>query len=255
MQLIFDIGMYDGSDTEYYLSEGYRVIAIEANPSLIERAEIQFKEKVSSGQLVLVNRAICKDPGETITLTICGSDLGSSSIFEERLQNRLGSYNVEGITIAELIEKYGFPYFMKIDIEGADRYCILPLDKERRPQYISFEAGDDIEELIHHLEKIGFTKFKIINQATFIELNKQLSLIYRVKCKIIYLLGGEIPVFNERYPTYVWRHMHAFLLGHSAGPAPWISDGGWQNSSELLSRWKSASAKNRLPYWYDVHAM
>ena len=257
MKLIFDIGMYDASDTEYYLSEGYKVIAVEANPNLIERAETQFNEQVLSGQLVLVNRAICEDPGEEITLTVCGSDLGSSSIFKERLENSnsLDSYNIKGMTVVELIEKYGCPYFMKIDIEGADRYCILPLDAGNRPRYISFEAGDDIEELVHHLRKIGFTRFKIINQANFIELNNQCSLIYRAKGRITRLWGQGNPIFNENYPTYVKRNGRSFLLGHSAGPAPWISDGKWQDFNNLLSKWKSAASKNKLYGWYDVHVM
>ena len=38
-KLIFDIGMYDGSDTRYYLNEGFRVLAIEANPILVKRAK------------------------------------------------------------------------------------------------------------------------------------------------------------------------------------------------------------------------
>ena len=37
-ELIFDIGMYDGSDTRYYLNEGFRVLAIEENPVLVKRA-------------------------------------------------------------------------------------------------------------------------------------------------------------------------------------------------------------------------
>ena len=46
-RLIFDIGMYDGSDTRYYLNEGFRVLAIEANPVLVKRArELIFQEEM-----------------------------------------------------------------------------------------------------------------------------------------------------------------------------------------------------------------
>ena len=34
--LIYDIGMNHGEDTAYYLSKGFRVIAIEANPGLTD---------------------------------------------------------------------------------------------------------------------------------------------------------------------------------------------------------------------------
>ena len=250
MNLIFDIGMYDGSDTKYYLSEGYKVIAVEANSNLIERARESFKEELSYSQLVLVNAAICNDPGEEVTLTISGDDLGASSIIGERISHRnpLCSYKVRSMTLIELIEKYGRPYFMKIDIEGADRYCILPPDEENRPKYISFEAGDDIEELVHHLKKIGYTKFKAINQCNFNELNNQEDLIFRAKRKIIHLLG-----YSE--PRYVKRNGRFFLLGHSAGPAPWVSNGKWQDLNEFLAKWKLVVSKNELGGWYDVHAM
>ena len=250
MNLIFDIGMYDGSDTKYYLSEGYKVIAVEANPNLIERARESFKVELSSSQLVLINAAICNDFGEEVTLTISGDDLGSSSIIGEKIshKNPLGSYKVRGMTITELIEKYGVPYFMKIDIEGADRYCILPLNEDNRPKYISFEAGDDVEELVHHLKKIGYTRFKAINQCNFKELNNQKALIFRVKGKIIHLLGYS-------QPGYVKRNGRFFLLYHSSGPAPWVSDGKWQDSNEFLAKWKLVVSKNELDSWYDVHAM
>ena len=152
MKLIFDIGMYDGSDTRYYLSEGYKVVAVAANPNLIEKASKEFEEQIKSGQLVLVNNAINHNAGEELSLTIAGDDLGSSSIFEEKIshKNPLGSFKVMSITINDLIEEYGQPYFVKIDIEGADRFCILPLDKKSRPHYISFEDGEDMEELFDH---------------------------------------------------------------------------------------------------------
>jgi hypothetical protein len=34
MRTIFDIGMYDGAESAYYLQSGYRVVAVEANPEL-----------------------------------------------------------------------------------------------------------------------------------------------------------------------------------------------------------------------------
>ena len=33
--LIYDVGMHKGEDTEFYLRKGFRVIAIEADPDLV----------------------------------------------------------------------------------------------------------------------------------------------------------------------------------------------------------------------------
>ena len=46
-KLIYDIGMYDGSDTRYYLNVGFRVLAIQKNPVLVKRArELIFQEEM-----------------------------------------------------------------------------------------------------------------------------------------------------------------------------------------------------------------
>ena len=46
-KLIFDIGMYNGSDTRYYLNEGFRVLAIDGNPVLVKRArKLIFQEEM-----------------------------------------------------------------------------------------------------------------------------------------------------------------------------------------------------------------
>jgi len=247
MDLVFDIGMYDGSDTRYYLSEGFKVIAVEANPHLIDQAKIEFRKEISSGQLKLIHAAIFNESGKELNLSISGSDLGSSSIIEGFIAHKIpiGNFNVNSITITKLIEDYGTPYFIKIDIEGADKYAVLPLTKDNKPRYISFEAGCDSEEIIDHLNYLGYTKFKAINQCNFNELTEQDSIIFRIKRKIIHLLG-----YSE--PRYVRLNGRFFLLGHSAGPAPWASAGKWQNLESFQIHWKS---NNKLGGWYDIHAM
>ena len=250
MKTIFDVGMYDGSDTEYYLSKGYRVISIEANPYLIATAEKKFQKELLAGQLVLVNAAICDRHSEKVTLTISIEDLGSSSTIPTMVSDRspLESVTVPGVLITDLVKEYGLPYYMKIDIEGADRYCILPLHESVKPEYISFEAGKDMEELVRHLSSIGFTKFKAINQCEFVELSNQESVVFRVKKKIIQLLG-----YSE--PKYIRIGGQYFSLGHSSGPFPWLSDGNWQTLEDFMTRWNTAVRDNQLEGWYDIQAM
>ncbi len=249
MELIFDIGMYNGCDTEYYLSEGYRVVSVEANPGLVKKAEERFEDQIASGQLVLVNKAICDTPETTITLAIDSDDLGSSSIVEDKIasKNTAGSYRVQGTTLSRLIEEHGRPYFIKVDIEGADRYAILSLNRDNRPRYISFEAGDDVEELVGHLSEIGFTRFKAINQCNFHALDNQESLPFRIKRKMMHWLGYQSP----RYSRHNGRF---FLLEHSAGPPPWMSEGRWRDATGFLDLWRAKKGGD-MNGWYDIHAM
>ena len=43
--LVYDVGMNNGDDTAYYLHLGYRVVAIDADPTLIERAKLRFEQE------------------------------------------------------------------------------------------------------------------------------------------------------------------------------------------------------------------
>ncbi len=242
--------MYDTTDTSYYLSEGNKVIAVEANPAMIDKAKELFKKEITSGQLVLVDAAICESPRDKVIFNIAGDDVAASSIFGEKISSRglVGSCKVRGLTIKNLINSYGMPYFMKVDIEGCDRFCVLPLSLGFRPKYISFEASDDVEELVLHLEDIGFTKFKAINQCNFKEFSNQNKIFDRIKRKIINILGYKDPM-------YIRCNGRFFKKCHSSGPLPWVSDGYWCNSKQLLAKWNLAKSQNKINCWYDIHAM
>jgi|KBSSwiStaDraftv2_1062776.scaffolds.fasta_scaffold23867_4 FkbM family methyltransferase len=243
--LIFDIGMYDGSDTGYYLETGHRVVAVEANPELIAVAAQRFASDVTSGALTLVNAAISRESGKTLELLTARNDLGSSSLLPSHIAKRGGSdrsFSVTSMTMGDLFAKYGVPLFVKCDIEGADRDCVLALTKENRPEYLSFEVGDDAEELIEHAARCGYDGFKIINQLTFRPLQENNSIRARVAMKIIRLLGYDEP--NYRY--FAGRK---FVLGHSAGPAPFESAGKWIPKQDALALWR----RDKSPVWYDVH--
>jgi len=244
----FDIGMYDGADTHYYLESGFRVIAVEANPNLIEMASQRFDKHVRSGALKLLNVAIGQARG-TLELVVCGTDIGSSSIFAERLATRfpVGSFTVPSITFDDLLAEHGTPDFIKIDIEGADKMCVQALTSATAPAYLSFEAHSDMEELVRHANSVGYRRFKLINQTNFLCLQNQEKLSFRLSRRIIGALG-------YRDPEFARRAGREFLLGHSSGPAPWESDGRWYDANRILSDWNRAVALGRTAGWYDVHA-
>jgi len=248
METAFDIGMYDGADTRYYLELGYRVLAVEANPNLIAMAKKSFAGYIQRGALELLGIAVGTSGG-TLDLTVCGADLGASSIFADRIAERfpIGVHKVPSRSLMDLIAQYGKPKFIKIDIEGADKMCVMSLTKDSAPQYLSFEAHSDIEEMIRHAQSIGYEGFKIINQCNFLSLQRQHRLSDRVARKLIGIMGyGE--------PLLVRRAGRFFRAEHSAGPAPWESDGGWHTADNVLAAWNRAKRTGRTFGWYDVHA-
>ncbi|MFY8165267.1 MAG: hypothetical protein ACOVJ8_01665, partial [Sediminibacterium sp.] len=53
--------MHTGEDTRFYLNSGYDVIAIEANPFLVEEAKINFSKEINSGRLTILNIGISNE--------------------------------------------------------------------------------------------------------------------------------------------------------------------------------------------------
>ena len=69
--LIFDVGMHQGEDTEYYLKRGFRVVAFEAHPDLVRDNKEKFSEEIANGSLIIVEGAIVDDlTQKTITFYI-----------------------------------------------------------------------------------------------------------------------------------------------------------------------------------------
>jgi FkbM family methyltransferase len=248
MNVVFDVGMFDGADTSYYLEKNFRVVAVEANPLLAALAEERMEEYRRSGQLHIVNGAIGEN-GQAVELTVCGEDLGSSSIYASQVDGRfpIGKYNVPGVKLESLFQEHGIPFYLKIDIEGADGICVRALTPAARPKYLSFEIGSDFLDLLEHISSIGYTEFKIINQCNFRSLENERSSYDRIVRKLMRMAG-----YIE--PQYVRRNGRFFKLGHSSGPVPWESDGAWMSRSELVSAWARRSASPRKNEWYDLHA-
>lgn len=248
MLTIFDIGLYDGTDTAYYLSLGGRVVAVEANPQLVRRGQERFGAEIAAGRLTIVHAAISSDSAQ-VELILSADDLGASSMFGDRVADRqpMGTITAPGLPILDLVKQYGTPHYLKVDIEGADRFCILPLTRDTRPRYLSFEIGPDVEELLEHVRSIGYTRFKIMNQVSLRELANEASLRDRVVLRMIERFGvGE--------PRLLRRGGRFFAAGRCSGPVPWKSDGRWYSGDETVARWRRAQARSGTIAHYDIQA-
>ena len=247
-RLVFDVGMYDGADSAYYLERGFRVVAVEANAYMVRRAEARFPDAITSGRLVIESVAIAGEPGVR-ALTLNRANPGGSSLFSQRLakDEAEGVLSVPAVTLPTLFEKHGVPHFMKVDIEGADRFCILPLTSDRAPRFVSFEMGDDAEELVTHLRAIGYRRFKVIDQLSFRELDNMECIYDRGALRLMRLLG-----YSD--PSLVRRRGRFFARGHSSGPLPELSDGRWSDAAAVLQRWRADGPELRTRGWYDLHA-
>jgi hypothetical protein len=66
--------MNNGDDTAYYLSLGFRVIAIEANPELVANAKFRFLREIMAGRLTLASVGIAEEEGQ-FPFWICEKNL------------------------------------------------------------------------------------------------------------------------------------------------------------------------------------
>lgn len=248
-ELIFDIGFHKGEDTGHYLEQGFKVIAIDANPLLCQQGESSFAQAIASGRLVLLNIGM-SDREAVLDFWVNRENSEWSSFVEEiGTRGRKGSdvIKVPCKPVSWLFEQYGVPYYMKVDIEGHDHYCIAGITASHRPKYVSCEAND--VSLLHLMRDRGYTKFKCIDQSDKFEPldNRNWeSKSYRFMKRVTGILSGS-------------RLQHRFPIA-SSGPfaenthGPWKS---WQEiEKEFLYFFETNPTRQALNNrsWFDFHA-
>jgi FkbM family methyltransferase len=173
-QLIYDVGAHLGEDTDFYLKKGFKIVAIEADPVLAERLRERFRSNLSDGSLVVIEAAIAENSGEiNFYVNQANSVWGTIRPNWAERNAFKGSpselIKVQAITFAEVLNKYGVPYYLKIDIEGADILCLESLmERPDRPRFVSIESEKrSWRALLYEFEifnRLGYLRFKIVNQ-------------------------------------------------------------------------------------------
>ena len=181
---VFDVGMHTGEDTNFYLHKGFRVIGIDANPEMIERAKRLFAKECATGQFVPVHCAISLETGP-VTVHISEKSFWTS--LNQSISTRMGlaahTVSVPSRTLAEITAEYGVPQYIKIDVEGYDAVAIKSLRGSNLPEYISAEAecadetsgklsDDDAAEVLNTLYSAGYRRFKLVEQDSLTVLRK-----------------------------------------------------------------------------------
>lgn len=237
--LIFDLGLHHGYDTEFYLSKGFKVIALEANPAMIERARknpIIHKAEVE-GRLGIVPMALWHESGRPVSFFVNQIKDDWSSIdksWAEKGSHESHKITVATITLEELFTKVGVPYYIKCDLEGADGIFSRQLVKQKDlPAFVSAEASEP--EIHAHFVSAGYDRFQIVNQARH----------------------GHVVAPN---PAREGRYVNTTFTGHMSGlfglelPADkWIS---YDEANEWLTLFRLMAKRDfsNLNSWIDVHA-
>jgi FkbM family methyltransferase len=256
VNLIYDLGAHSGQDSEFYLKKGFAVVAVEANPTLCGSLRQRFSREIAEGRFVLVEKAVGERFGKVAFFVNERSIWGTTEYnprYKERSSARGSAWNktvVPSIPFSWLTDQFGVPYYLKIDIEGADVLCLEDLMKEEdRPNFISIERqpflSDQIKELAL-LKALGYTRFKIVDQ------------------KAVMHQQPPRPAREGMYVDHQFEFDATGLFGEES-PGSWLSyreviarNAAIQIQSKGFGLWRRTPGLNRLKAswgsWYDFHA-
>jgi len=159
---------------------------------------------------------------------------------------------------------------MKVDIEGYDCFCVSSLNPSDLPKHISVEADGDCD-VVAELQKLGYSKFKLVNQLTFTdsmpitqdELGRRFLRKLSVKVPWVKSVLGTPAIASRlaRTDFDTFREKSAYTFGPgSSGQFGDESFGTWRPAGEISARLQEIQRKivaGRVPsgsYWCDVHA-
>jgi FkbM family methyltransferase len=266
--LIFDVGLHKGEDSDFYLKKGFRVVAAEAQADLIDYCKRRFERAIAAGRLHIVEGAIAPESaGNRIVFykNLKNSKWGTiDPKWVQRNEKVARSIEIEvgRIDLAGMFRAHGIPFYLKIDIEGADHLVLDELQRfNDRPRYVSIEAEKiDFARLVAELETLkglGYIAFKPVQQES-------------------------IPGTTIETTTLLGERLHYSFEEASSGPFGDDLSGSWLNYNECVRRFRAIFRLYRLfgddgllpnmpggmkvmgvlarlyqrplPGWYDIHA-
>jgi FkbM family methyltransferase len=149
--LIFDVGANLGYKTGIFLRLGARVVAIdpdEHNQNALHQGFVRWRRRP---RVTVVGQAV-SDADATATLWVTAPGAGVNTLSRKWVDvlgadtQRFGAFvvyrdgrNVTTTTLARLMETYGEPFFIKIDVEGHEPSVIRGL--RQRVPYLQFEVN------------------------------------------------------------------------------------------------------------------
>jgi FkbM family methyltransferase len=229
-RVIFDLGMNNGDDTAFYLSRGFSVVALEANPALCERAQKRFGTFIDEGRLTIVNAAIWEKNGIAKFFVNLDNDHWSSLDlgWASRNETRCRQVSVPCVTLSHLMDEFGTPYYLKVDVEGVDQSVLEQLKlRDLLPLYVSVEDCRLGFQYMEILAACGYDSFKLLDQSTV--------------CQLADPKTGRL-----------------FSLG-SSGPFGQEVPGDWRCYKDILDLYsktvRSTEGERLAPptHWWDIH--
>jgi len=175
VDLIFDIGANVGKYTAMCLNTfpGCTVIAVEPNPKLVPGLRAKFE-----GQNVhVVGKAVSDKAEGTVTFYPCATSALSTISKEWVEESRFSAkyrwgkgIEVPCTTVDELVDMFGVPDLIKVDVEGHELAVVTGMSKAYAPISLEWaeEMYDNANLVCARLHEIGYRDFGYTEGSTLL---------------------------------------------------------------------------------------
>lgn len=166
--MFFDIGANIGKWSLSNVNNCEKIISVEASPNTFNNLVINT---YNNNKIVPLNYAVCNSDKEFIEFYNCSADT-LSTINRDWLDSEKSrfykqyNYNVitcKTIKLDKLIQDYGIPELIKIDVEGGEFECLSSLTQ--KVNNICFEWASETNDItfkcLDYLENLGYIEFAI----------------------------------------------------------------------------------------------
>jgi FkbM family methyltransferase len=227
-KIIYDFGANIGDSIPYYLRKADVVIAVEANPALCALMETRFSRELASGRLYIENCVLTTN-SETEVCFYVHKQIHFVSQFPRPTDAYIGSFHqimLPSLSPASIIDKYGKPFYIKIDIEHYDQVVLGNLFTNKiYPEFISAESHNiDIFAML--VASARYNAFKLVDGRSVCEKYKDFSFASN---------DGNSDFYSFPY--------------HSAGPFGNDVFGNWMPANDFFLLLASEGLG-----WKDIHA-
>jgi FkbM family methyltransferase len=273
--LIMDFGMHLGEDSEFYLALGAKVIAFEANDALIEANRRRFRSEIASGQLEIIRGAITaptfQDDHVVFYVDRNKSVWGTTK--EEWVTRNAGlgtsvdRVDVPAVKLSAILARNDVPYYIKIDIEGADQDVLATLLAAKIcPDYLSIESSktslSDVAAEIELLRSIGFNRFAAVQQggipgSTYrgTSLGGQRALQYRFRQHSSGRFGPFLEQDYKNGDEIMDEYARIFRRYRLFGDTSWLMRNSYARlTTRVINKVSLGILKRPLCGWFDTHA-
>ena len=256
--IYIDFGLSDAADTGHHLSKGYSVVAVDAFPSWIHRAQETFAPEIANHRLLLFNVGLSTKEAEAMPLYYKQEGSVIASFVKEKgcqgaVQTRRCKHtDVEVVRCESILRLINArAELMKVDIEMLHHTCLRGLhriESELLPKYVCWEEHDKPfgpgrvkrpltdAKLLLGMHELGYDQVKLVMQGP--------------KAFRYYGIPRETAGFGQGSGTQTPEEMMHYRSHESHENGKFDTD--WRQVHEIFEQGIFAPAKDKKPHFFNL---